>query len=451
MLSPNYTRAKPLVNGKKLKVLIVTVGGSPQPIITSANTLKPDRIIFICSKGPKSSKSQVIGKGRPCRIPKEDGSIEELPNLPAVLNLGDRFDPTEDLIIIEPDDATECYRTISETILRFLKAGDEVMADYTGGTKTMSVSLAMAAMDYRIKLYLTTTTRKDLVQVRGGESTEMVSTSFINVERRVEQFLPLLLKQYNYSAAIDQLKELLHTFPLNGEAKRRLRKLINICSAFEAWDQFRHEDGWNLLESYMEDNILKHYGLYLKRVIQSRADIDCDFTTTHGIAGHGFEIVEDLVMNAERRAFQQRYDDAVGRLYRAIELLAQIYLYRHYNIRTGDIDISRLPIRLQPEYEKLQHLNNREKIQIGLKKSYQFLSEFENDPFKNVYESNEKQIDKILTTRNDSLFAHGFNPISKNLYESLSNEAVFFIKSALQTICPTGSKFEFMQFPDNLG
>jgi hypothetical protein len=35
------------------------------------------------------------------------------------------------------------------------------------------------------------------------------------------------------------------------------------------------------------------------------------------MSGHGYEIVEDLLLNAERRAMQDRYDDAVGRLYRA--------------------------------------------------------------------------------------------------------------------------------------
>ena len=37
-------------------------------------------------------------------------------------------------------------------------------------------------------------------------------------------------------------------------------------------------------------------------------------------------MVEDLLLNAERRAIQGRYEDAIGRIYRAIELIAQIRL-----------------------------------------------------------------------------------------------------------------------------
>jgi hypothetical protein len=45
------------------KILLVTVGGSFQPIVTAIGTLSPDRVIFICSDGDKGSKSQVIGEG----------------------------------------------------------------------------------------------------------------------------------------------------------------------------------------------------------------------------------------------------------------------------------------------------------------------------------------------------------------------------------------------------
>ena len=40
----------------------------------------------------------------------------------------------------------------------------------------------------------------------------------------------------------------------------------------------------------------------------------------------GYEKVGDLLRNAERRAAQSRFDDAVARLYRALELFAQLRL-----------------------------------------------------------------------------------------------------------------------------
>jgi len=61
------------------KVLIVTVGGSHQPIVTAISSLQPDRVIFLCSTGNRGSESQVIGKETPCEVRKGTES-EQLSN-----------------------------------------------------------------------------------------------------------------------------------------------------------------------------------------------------------------------------------------------------------------------------------------------------------------------------------------------------------------------------------
>jgi hypothetical protein len=72
-------------------ILLITVGGSPQPIITAIQSLNPDRTVFICSDGPRGSVSQVIGEGTPCEIRRGAEVVERLPNLPTHLGLGDRW------------------------------------------------------------------------------------------------------------------------------------------------------------------------------------------------------------------------------------------------------------------------------------------------------------------------------------------------------------------------
>ena len=99
-----------------LKILIVTVGGSPQPIITSVTTLKPDRVIFFCSGGSGGSQSQVIGTGKPCKITQRGKIIAEFPNLPTHLSL-ENFNPEHDLALVQrPDDPAECYMLASAAL-----------------------------------------------------------------------------------------------------------------------------------------------------------------------------------------------------------------------------------------------------------------------------------------------------------------------------------------------
>ncbi len=162
------------------KVLLVTVGGSFQPIVTAIRSLQPDRVIFIASDGEKGSKSQVIGEGTPCEVRRGAEVIERLPNIPAQVNLRENFQPERDLILVQdPDDLNECYSKIYSCIRNLQQeSGHEIMADYTGGTKTLSAALAMAAVDCGISLYITIAARDNLMKVERGELTKKVDISF---------------------------------------------------------------------------------------------------------------------------------------------------------------------------------------------------------------------------------------------------------------------------------
>ncbi|KYC43949.1 hypothetical protein WA1_02035 [Scytonema hofmannii PCC 7110] len=162
------------------KILLVTIGGSFQPIITAISSLQPDRVIFIASDGEKGSKSQVIGEGTPCEVRRGAEVIERLPNIPTQVGLGDRFQPQRDLILVQnPDDLGECYSKIRDRISSLQQeSSHEIMADYTGGTKSLSAALVMAAIDCGISLYLTIAARDNLVKVEKGEMTQRVDTNF---------------------------------------------------------------------------------------------------------------------------------------------------------------------------------------------------------------------------------------------------------------------------------
>lgn len=413
------------------KVLLITVGGSPKPIITAIRDLEPERTIFVCSDGPKGSNSQIVGPGKPCEIRKGSEVIESLPNIPTYLELSN-FDPERDLLLIKnPDDLSECYQLTTQAIreLREEYQPFELMADYTGGTKTMSVSLAMAAFDYQIGLYVTTSQeRKDLIRVTGGEATERASTTLVNLERTVEQLLPTLLEQYNYSAALSQLRQLLLSAELPSADKNRVQQLRDRLRGLDAWDRFDHATAWNFLSDCMEQPQLRELGLFLKKVMSSRSVI-AEFDASQGMRGHGYEVVQDLLLNADRRAKQERYDDAVGRLYRALELLVQIRLLQKYEIKTGAVDVLKLPESLREKYNALQSPNG--KVQLPLLKSYELLSEWDGDPLGQVYLSRKNEIVNALEVRNHSLFAHGFTPISKVEYNRFSKTARGFIEEGI--------------------
>ncbi|NJK51825.1 MAG: TIGR02710 family CRISPR-associated protein [Leptolyngbyaceae cyanobacterium SU_3_3] len=433
------------------KILFITVGGSHQPIVTSIQILQPDRVIFICSDGNRGSKSQVIGEGTPCEVRRGNEILERLPNIPQQAKLGDRFQPNQDLVLIqEPDDLAECYVTCSAKIQQIQQQipDAQLMADYTGGTKSMSVGLSMAALDYRSTLYLTTATRTNIIRVDRGEITGQVSISPVVVQRVIEQFLPVVLEQYNYPAAITELKRLLPEMALPSEIKRKLHDLHACCCGLDAWDRFNHREALEFLIPYMQKPSIKEVVLFLKRVIDSRSKMDSSFSGEEGSNGNGYEIVEDLLLNAERRATQQRYDDAVGRLYRALELLAQIRLQQQYEIQTDDVDLNKLPEALHSRYEQRQK-NHRSSIQLALRESYQLLAELD-DRLGDLYKARENRVIDSLKIRNNSLFAHGFQPISNGDYQKFSETVSQFIREGITAVVHSKKMSQAIQFPTSL-
>lgn len=432
-------------------ILFITVGGSPAPIVTAIQSLNPDRVIFICSDGPRGSASQVIGEGTPCEVRRGAEVISKQPNIPTQLNLGSRFDPKTDLILLDnPDDLSEGYRLISEAVkaIRQNEAEGQLYADYTGGTKTMSLTLGLVALDYGLSLYLTTSaTRKNLLRVERGESTERASIAAITVERILDRDLPKFLGDFNYAGAIATLRGLLQSTELPGDRKRYIRELLDICTGFEAWDRFDHLEAWNPISLYM--GRVQEHGLALKRVLGSRKLVDAEFSPAKSIAGHGYELVEDLLRNAERRAQQQRYDDAISRIYRAMELLAQIRLKQAYAICTGDVDLAKLPEDLRERYAAERDPNSS-KIQLPLWKSYTLLSELNDDRLGPVFTSHAKPLWNALKVRNESLFAHGFRSVTHDDYSGAGATLKNFIDTGLAAVT-SGSKHPALpQLPTSL-
>ncbi|MGD1874758.1 MAG: TIGR02710 family CRISPR-associated CARF protein [Mastigocoleus sp.] len=433
------------------KVLIVTVGGSYKPIVTAIETLQPERVVFICSDGDRGSKPQVIGKGNPCEFRRGTEVIERLPNIPTQANLGERFQEDRDLVEIqEPDDLSECYIKASSTIQTIKRESPEaeIIADYTGGTKSMSVGLAMASLDYKVQLYLTTANRTNIIKVERGEMTGQASVSPLIAERTIEQFLPLFLHQHNYSAAVAELKQLSASMQLPADSKKKIQSLYYCCSGFETWDKFQHQEALDLLQSEKKRPEIKDFFISLKRVINSRSRIDDNFKITkeEEIPSHGYEIVQDLLLNAERRATQERYDDAVGRLYRALELLAQIRLLQEYEIKTGSVELEKLPESLRTEYQQ-QRSPSKKEIKLGLLNSYELLSKLPNEPLGELYQKNSKQLQNALSKRNNSLFAHGFQPINNSDYQVMKNIVVKFIEDGINLVIPENQKWNPLQFP----
>ncbi|RMG37399.1 MAG: TIGR02710 family CRISPR-associated protein, partial [Planctomycetota bacterium] len=378
---------------------------SHQPIVKSIEHNRPEFVVFLCSDDThraKGSYLQVIGEGNVLRSSR-DVPGPDLPNIVTLAGLTpDRYRVVK---IPNVDDLNTCYheavRAIQDLRQRFPDA--RVIVDYTGGTKSMTAGLAAAAIDDgQCEIQVVTGARTNLEKVQDGtEFARQLSIGDIYVRRQLE-LCRLFLQRFDYAAVV----ELLEDAARKHVSQRYLQTLEHwrlFALAFDAWDRFDHQSARDLLAAAP-----RSFPLHSRFANVLARD-----------TGHGFELVEDLVRNAQRRAAQRRYDDAVGRFYRATELTAQIWLRKRHEIDTADVDLQRVPEAVRDDLAT-QRRSEGEPVRIGLLRAWDLIAAFPEDPLAPVFTEARPRLLNALEVRNLSLFAHGLRPITAEDYRRIA-------------------------------
>ncbi|MDZ4721782.1 MAG: TIGR02710 family CRISPR-associated CARF protein [Roseiflexaceae bacterium] len=411
-------------------ILITTVGGSSEPVIRAIHDHRPDHVLFIASadqdgKAPGGSWHTVADPGNVCdrksetKCPQCKAITAPASDKPSIVIQAGLTSDQYSVLQVTPDDLTECYQICRDGLenlkQRFPNA--RLVTDYTGGTKTMSAALALAAIERGdCELGLVTGARNDLHKVTTGTETALlIEISSLRVQRQIG-LAAELFDHFDYAAAELTLTSALANTAVSVAIRNQVQRQILACRGFAAWDRFDHVEAQRSLTSFAQQlGSVFQYLLTLNRKGKYS----------------GYEAVFDLIANAERCAKRQRYDDAVARLYRATELLAQQRLDQHYQIRTSAVDLLRLPEALRESYATKSKQDGI--IQLGLQDNYQLLFEL-NDPLGHAYQQLSGPLRNALTARNNSILAHGQMPMNRAAYHNLHQQLNTLIQDAQHNI-----------------
>ena len=294
-------------------ILVATVGGSCAPVVNAVQNGGYDHVFFVCSTGSKGSEVTVDGEGKPCKEMR-DGRLD----MSIVAQTGLSRDHYSKWTLEDPDNLGICYQRLKElrgTIRETFGRESHVVANYTGGTKTMSVALSMAALARRWELQVNRGPRIDLVKVRHGDVPVFAAMSDI-YEDRYTILADQAVYRYDYGLASVLANDLLKMH-LSPDTQRIWADVHAVTTGFSLWDSFDHS---KTLEH------LVPFGRYYSNHLVALKKL------TGREKGNGYETVSDLLNNAERRASQERFDVAVARLYRATEMVAQIRLSKEHKL-----------------------------------------------------------------------------------------------------------------------
>ena len=362
-----------------------------QKLYYTINKIRPDKVIFFASD-------------------KSKGTVEYIEELFQKDN--DEFIHDEDyqiVIINAIDDLNTCFEAYESKIweLDYEDDGDyDIIMDYTSGTKTMSAAMASCGMFYS----------KDLISVGGDRSTGEVSrgTEIINYQNiyKIYDKFALMRTRNNFNA--NRFRACIDILNYIVDLNIHKDSLMHLCKAYYAWDNMDFEDAYEHLRKV---NLNQVEFMEVKNDIKFNLKALGNIINSKSVNLKNCYILASLINNSIRRSEEFKYDDAIARLYRSFELIAQIELTK-YNIKSSDIDVSVLKQNNVSDEFIMDLEKTREdgKIRIGLEKDFLLLNELGNDLGKH-YVENESKIKNLTRKRNNSILAHGLDSLTQNDFD----------------------------------
>lgn len=437
-----------------IHILVLSLGKQPDGPIQTIRGVRPDRVVFVCSQ-----ESQDLIRAIQAQVPVPDFNADR----DAVVLQQRRPDSSPEASN-ELDRLDRIYEQVSALLERLWREhpGCRLTVDFTGGTKSMGAGLALAAIDDPVaNLQLTTLEQRvpGSAVITGHSFPVPVPTEAIHARRLLSLELPSLLQRFDFAAAEGAIGRVRRALQPESEAARSLTRLETLMVALDAWDRFDHKAAVQLLNARGREPAIRALLLPLKRVVSSRklVDVRAREEDWPSMPGHGLELVEDLLRNAERRAAQHRYDDGVGRLYRAVELTAQLLLRTGVTdlvgkegIDTADVAIERLPKNVQSPYRALQERKGvAQPLRLGLVESYELLAALLH-PVGLRWKQRDENLRRALKFRNASQFAHGFEAIGYSGWQTLWSTCGGFVQEAIADVRDQKGLDPLPQLPSNL-
>jgi CRISPR-associated protein (TIGR02710 family) len=341
-----------------------------------------------------------------------------------------RYDPFE---LPDGQDLASCLdrlRQLTPEVGEWVARGPgfQVVVDFTGGTKCMSASIGLQASRWPCLFsYVGGSERtKDGVGVvvSGAEKIVHQANPWDALGHQAVEDFVVLFDQRAFVAAA-KVAGVAKTRVSRPDRKREIAVLEQLAKAFDAWDRFDHQSS-----SATFDNVAKSANDL--RAVLGPAQGNQVLDSVRRLANHLGELcraappsrhhVLDLLANAKRRKDEGRVDDAVARLYRTIEAVAQVALKESHGIEsTEKVPLDRVPESLRPEWA------SRAKdgvVALGLQDAYALLASL-NDPLGEKFRSAALNGTKSpLAARNRSILAHGFDRVSEGVFDKLWTTAL---------------------------
>ncbi|MEP9412482.1 MAG: TIGR02710 family CRISPR-associated protein [Candidatus Brocadia sp.] len=382
-----------------IRAMIISVGGAPAPIIKSITEYRPEFVSFFASQD----------------------SCDYVPEIKKGVQEAGHSIKNEITLADDVNDLCHCFGKAEEAVKRVLSRGyrhDEVIVDYTGGTKNMSVALSLSAITHRFSFSYVGGTER----TKGGvgivvDGKEKVCRSvnpwdFLAIDDRRK--VSFLFNTNQFKAAKELADEALER---STNYKTVFKKLGFLIDGYYCWDLFKHGEAIEKFKRARAEELLEaddeRIRSFARATIQLKPHLEL-LSQKQRQPDRVF--ILDIFSNAERRFEEGKTDDAIVRLYRIIEMLAQERLLNKYGIDTGNVAEEKIPHQVRGEFIGKYKDKKDGKIKIAQNAAFELLDALGDDLGKE-FSKRLEQFRQIQSQRNNSYLVHGFACSQENTYQ----------------------------------
>ena len=403
--------------------LILTLGTSYEPLVFSISALQPKKILILYSNETQELLDYVV----------------EFTRIKPSKYSSEKIDSENPLLL---------YRKIKEKYEEWGKPSD-IYVDFTGGTKSMAAGCAMAGAAIGAQLiyiggkYLTTLRKPE----PGSEKLCYIDNPYIIFGDLESSEAVNLFNSMDYVSAFRIFEDLDKKVPNT----KKYEILKYLSKAYDNWDSFNLDEAYNniklCIEVYEKEDRVNFINIGInfkklkeqKEVLQKLLVIHNENTMVEDTFKNINYLIFNMYGNALRREKQKKYEMATLLLYRVLESISQKRLY-NYGIRTSKPNYEKLEISKEGLLESINILRTKMKLnklatldgKVSLFLGYSILAALEDDLIKTTNKGMEyKSLCKInskVEIRNKSIFAHGYEFISKEKYLDFKNLVKEYIK-----------------------
>lgn len=335
------------------------------------------------------------------------------------------------------DDFDHIFNQIKNEVIKYQK-DHKIIINYNSGTKTMTMTAALISALYDTDLISVIGKRNE----KGFIESKTEQINYLNLYQYYDELLINQLREYFNNNNFESGKVLFKDISSNKINKEAYEKLFN---AYYAMDNVNFEEGYEYFDAKLfkeeceglDKNQLNNNSKAFRIICEKNKE---------GVYhwDRDYFILASILNNARRKYDDNKYDDGIARLYRSLELIAQIRLEKEYGIDTSNVDISILEEYNVPN-DFVNGIKSKKSKNISLNEDYLLLKHL-NDDLGIYYDNNYNKIRNMLTFRNNSILAHGLDSLSKKQFEDLNHEVLKIARILKPNIDETIKETKFPTF-----